>query len=144
MLRLMVALAAIPPRADGAESPVPSRRRLPGTAEIVGPDGAIVCAQCVIADRMFKRMRGLLGRSHLDEGTGILLQPAPSIHTLFMRFAIDVVFLDRERKIVGISHTLRPWRVAGARRAVAALELPAGTAVRHGLAIGDILAVETE
>jgi uncharacterized membrane protein (UPF0127 family) len=66
------------------------------------------------------------------------------VHTFFMRFAIDVVFLDRERRIVGISHTLRPWRVAGARRAHAALELPAGTAERHGLAIGDVLAVETE
>jgi uncharacterized protein len=143
MLRLMVALAAIPPRADGAESPVPSRRRPAGTAEIVGPGGTVVCAQCVIADRMFKRMRGLLGRTHLDEGTGILLEPAPSVHTLFMRFAIDVVFLDRERRIVGISHTLQPWRFAGARRARAALELPAGTAERHGLGIGDVLTIET-
>jgi uncharacterized membrane protein (UPF0127 family) len=59
-----------------------------------------------------------------------------------MRFAIDVVFLDRERRIVGISHTLQPWRFAGARQARAALELPAGTAERHGLGIGDVLTIE--
>jgi len=59
--------------------------------------------------------------------------------TFFMRFPIDVVFLDRDRKIVGISHTLVPWRIAGARRAVAALELPAGTAEACGLTLGEVL-----
>jgi len=69
----------------------------------------------------------------------MLINPAPSVMTFFMHFPIDVVFLDRDRKIVGISHTLVPWRIAGARRAVAALELPAGTAEACGLTLGEVL-----
>jgi uncharacterized membrane protein (UPF0127 family) len=69
----------------------------------------------------------------------MLISPAPSVHTFFMRFPIDVVFLDRERRVVGISHGVGPWRMTGARGAVAALELAAGTAASHRLEKGDIL-----
>jgi uncharacterized membrane protein (UPF0127 family) len=89
-------------------------------------------------------MRGLLGRSGLDPGSGMLIDSAPSVHMFFMRFPIDVVFLDRERRVVGVRHGLRPWRVAGARRAVAALELPAGAAAAAGIEEGDVLAVEDQ
>jgi uncharacterized membrane protein (UPF0127 family) len=85
-------------------------------------------------------MRGLLGRDGLEPGTGMLIDAAPSVHMFFMRFPIDVVFLDRDRKVVGVRHGLRPWRVAGARRAVAALELPAGAA--NGIKEGDVLVLE--
>ena len=87
-------------------------------------------------------MKGLLGRTSLEPGGGMLIKPAPSVHMFFMRFALDVVFLDREDTIVGIAHTLKPWRMAGARRAHAALELPAGTAEQHGLDKGDVLQIE--
>jgi uncharacterized membrane protein (UPF0127 family) len=87
-------------------------------------------------------MRGLLGRSGLDPGTGMLIDAAPSVMTFFMRFPIDVVFLGRDRRVVGIRHRLAPWRVAGARRAVAALELPAGSAAEAGLAEGEVLVLE--
>ena len=60
----------------------------------------------------------------------------------FMRFPIDVVFLDRDWKVLSVRHELRPWRVAGARGAVAALELPAGAAAAAGIAEGDVLALE--
>ena len=60
------------------------------------PDGRVVVEHCLIAARPLRRMRGLLGRRSLPGGEGILLQPAASIHTFFMRFPIDVVFLDRE------------------------------------------------
>jgi uncharacterized membrane protein (UPF0127 family) len=60
----------------------------------------------------------------------------------FMQFPIDVVFLDRDRMVVGVRHGLRPWRVAGARRAVAALELPAGRAAEVGVEKGDELVFE--
>ena len=75
-------------------------------------------------------MRGLLGRDGLEPGTGMLIDAAPSVHMFFMRFPIDVVFLDRDRTVVGVRHRLAPWRVAGARHAVAALELPAGAAAQ--------------
>jgi uncharacterized protein len=109
------------------------------TVTLTTTDGRVVCSRCEVAERTFARMKGLLGRTGLDQGQGMLISPAPSVMTLFMRFPIDVVFLDRDRRIVGISHTLVPWRVAGARRAFAALELPAGTAEACRLQVGDVL-----
>jgi uncharacterized membrane protein (UPF0127 family) len=72
----------------------------------------------------------------------MLIDAAPSVHMFFMRFPIDVVFLDRDWKVVRVVQGLRPWRVAGARRAVAALELPAGAAAEAGIAEGDVLSLE--
>lgn len=87
-------------------------------------------------------MRGLLGRDGLEPGTGMLIDSAPSVMTFFMRFPIDVLFLDRDRTVVGVRHGLRPWRFAGARRAVAALELPSGAAAAAGVEEGDVLVLE--
>lgn len=99
----------------------------------------VVCEHAVVADRMFPRMRGLLGRNSLPAGEGILLQPAPSIHTAFMRFPIDVIFLDRDLQVVKVVETLGPWRMTSARRAHAALELTAGEAAVRGVEVGDSL-----
>jgi uncharacterized membrane protein (UPF0127 family) len=104
--------------------------------------GTILCERCELPHSSFARMRGLLGRDGLEPGTGMLIDRAPSVHMFFMRFPIDVVFLDRDRKVVGVRHGLRPWRVAGARRAVAALELPAGAAAAAGVDEGDVLLIE--
>ena len=104
--------------------------------QVVTESGVVVCERCELADRVAARMRGLLGRDELEPGTGMLLSPEPSVHTFFMRFAIDVVFLDKAKTIVKIVHDLRPWRAAGARKAVAALELPAGAAAAAGLRTG--------
>ena len=103
--------------------------------------GEVVCARCVLADRPWSRLRGLLGRSGLAPDEGLLLRPVGSIHTMFMRFRIDVVFLDRDNAVVKIVHDLRPWRFAAARRAKAVLELPAGAAERARLAVGEALVV---
>jgi uncharacterized membrane protein (UPF0127 family) len=84
-------------------------------------------------------MGGLLGRRKLPSGEGLLLRPASSVHTLFMRFSIDVVFLDRDGEVVKIAASVRPWRTAGARGAKAVLELPAGEAERRELRVGDRL-----
>jgi uncharacterized protein len=105
--------------------------------------GASVCERCVIADRPLARMRGLLGRGQeLAAGEGLLLKPAPSIHTWFMRFAIDAVFLDRDLAIIGIEENLGPWRTSGRRGARAVLELRAGESRRRGIKRGDRLAIE--
>jgi uncharacterized protein len=100
----------------------------------------IVCEHVVIADRALTRMRGLLGRSELPAGEGILLKPAPTIHTAFMRFAIDAVFLDSELRIIKLEPHLVPWRAAGASGARAVLELADGEIARRGLAVGHRLA----
>jgi|SRR6478672_1834637 uncharacterized membrane protein (UPF0127 family) len=104
--------------------------------------GAVVCERCEIPESSFGRARGLLGRDGLEAGEGMLIDRAGSVHMFFMRFPIDVVFLDRDRKVVGVRHGLRPWQVAAARRAVAALELPAGAAAEAGIEEGDVLALE--
>jgi uncharacterized membrane protein (UPF0127 family) len=98
-----------------------------------------VCERCLVADRILPRMRGLLGRRGLGAGEGLLLRPAPSVQTFFMRFPIDVVFLDRAGTVLKVRSALRPWRVAGCRRAHATLELPSGTANRRAIARGDRL-----
>jgi uncharacterized membrane protein (UPF0127 family) len=99
-------------------------------------NGRIVCERCVLADAALARMKGLLGRRELPSDKGILLRPASSVHTAFMRFPIDVVFLDRDETVVKVVPELAPWRVAGARGAKSALELPAGEAARRGLEVG--------
>jgi uncharacterized membrane protein (UPF0127 family) len=111
-------------------------------AKVRKAEGTILCERCEIPESSFGRMRGLLGRTGLEPRTGMLIDAAPSVHMFFMRFPIDVVFLDRDRKVVGVTQRLRPWRVAGARGAVAALELPAGAAAAAGIEEGDVLVLE--
>jgi uncharacterized protein len=102
-------------------------------------DGTIVCEQCTIADNPLTRMKGLLGRDGLESGEGLLLRPASAVHTYFMRFPIDVVFLDDALVVVGISDSVDPWRARSRKGAKAVLELPAGESERRGLAVGDRL-----
>jgi uncharacterized protein len=102
-------------------------------------DGTVVCERCWVAATALRRLKGLLGRSGLEPGEGLLLRPASSIHTFFMRFPIDVVFLDRELGVRKVVPELGPWRLAGARGARSALELPAGEASRRGIAAGQRL-----
>ena len=103
--------------------------------------GAAVCERCVVADRPLLRMRGLLGRRDLHADEGLLLRPAGSIHTHFMRFPIDVVFLDRDCRVVDVRPTVRPWRTARRRGAKAVLELRAGEAQRRGVEVGRVLRI---
>jgi uncharacterized membrane protein (UPF0127 family) len=92
-----------------------------------------------LAERPLPRMRGLLGRSGLPAGEGLLLRPAPSIHTAFMRFPIDALFLDRELRVLRVVERLLPWRMASKRGARAVLELSAGESARRGVRVGDRL-----
>jgi uncharacterized protein len=104
-------------------------------------DGAVVCERCRVADTPSSRMRGLLGRRSLDGGEGLLLRPASSIHTWFMRFPIDAVFLAEDGTVVRIAEDLGPWRAAGRRGARAVLELASGECGRRGIRTGDRLTV---
>jgi uncharacterized membrane protein (UPF0127 family) len=100
-------------------------------------NGSIICERCVVADRMLPRMKGLLGKRELIGGEGLLIQPAPSIHTLFMRFPIDVVFLAKNGDVLKVAPNVEPWRMRSCRRAFAVLELAAGEAERRGITVGD-------
>jgi uncharacterized membrane protein (UPF0127 family) len=111
-------------------------------AAVRSASGAVVCDNCLVADSPLLRLRGLLGRTPLRGGEGLLLRPTGSIHTCFMRFAIDAVFLDRDGCVLGIAREVKPWRAAAKRRARAVLELRAGEAAERGLAVGDVLELD--
>ncbi len=104
-------------------------------------EGRTVCGRCVPADSPLRRMRGLLGRRSLDADEGLLLRPAGSIHTAFMRFPIDAVFMDADGRVLRVEAKLPAWRTAACRGAKAVLELPAGAAAAAGLAAGDELSL---
>lgn len=84
-------------------------------------------------------MKGLLGRSELSGNEGILLRPCGSVHTFFMRFPIDVVFCDRELRVLSVAHEVQPWRGAAKRGAKVGIELAAGEAARRGVEAGAAL-----
>jgi len=113
----------------------------PSNRIVLSDRGITVCERCTIADRARVRMKGLLGRRSLPAGEGILITPAPSIHTWFMRFPIDVVFLGRDLEVIDVVENLGPWHTAGRRGAKAILELAAGEAGRRELRPGDRLSL---
>ena len=87
-----------------------------------------------VADGIWTRFKGLMGRKELREGHGLLLLPCSSIHMMFMRFPIDAVFFDRDWIVLQIEEHLQPWTgLASCRGAYACLEIPAGSAFFYGL-----------
>jgi len=89
--------------------------------------GVVLLGTVLVAERLAERMRGLLGRDGLPSGTGMLLDPCGSVHTLGMRFPIDVIYFDAEWRVVRIARDVRPWRMSmGGWRARATLEIHAG------------------
>ena len=103
-------------------------------------DGRVVAESVVVADSTLRRLRGLLGKRDLAAGHGVLLRPAWSIHTAFMRFPIDVVFLDADQVVVKIVPSLPSFKTASCRGAREVVELRAGECSRRGLSLGDRVA----
>lgn len=96
-----------------------------------------------LAETAWARARGLLGRASLGEGEGLLITRCNAIHMFFMRFAIDVAFIDDDDRVVQAIHAIRPWRATWFYpKATAALELPAGTLARCRSQPGDQLLFE--
>jgi uncharacterized membrane protein (UPF0127 family) len=111
---------------------VPRRR----VRVVIEPDGRLI-ATATVADTALTRLVGLLGRASLAPGDGLVIEPCWSVHTCFMRFAIDVLFLDADGVVLRAVPALAPWRVAsGGWKACRTVELPAGTIAREGLAAG--------
>ena len=91
--------------------------------------GKTVVAQLKIADGFWSRLVGLQFRRPLPSDAGLLLVPCNSVHTCFVRFPVDVVFLDNRGCVLAVRHNLRPWRLAfGPRKTHAVLEMIAGAA----------------
>lgn len=107
--------------------------------------GTLVAQDVQVADGVWSRFWGLMGRRRLPEGGGLLLKPSSSIHTAFMRFPIDVVFLDRELRVVKVVPEMKPFRVTMAfGGAHSALELNAGAAARAQVEADDQLVLTSE
>ena len=89
------------------------------------------------------RRQGLLGRDDLTPFSALVLAPCAAVHTMFMRFAIDVIFVDATGRAVHIVPALVPWRAAVALFAHAVIELPAGTLASRDVNVGDTLYLMT-
>ena len=99
-----------------------------------------VLAACMeVADSAATRNKGLLGRERLSAGEGLWLIPCASLHTFWMRFPIDLIYLDRKKRIRKLVCEVRPWRMSCCLTAHSVLELPSGTIRGTQLQLGDTL-----
>jgi len=100
---------------------------------------------CVLGDAIDRadtgqtRRVGLLNRSGLQKGEGLWIVPTEAIHTFFMRFAIDVLFLDKKKRVVKAVPRMGAWRMAFSWRGRTVVELPSGVIEETGTQVGDEL-----
>ncbi len=95
-----------------------------------------------VADTSAKRRTGLLKHERLEPGEGLWIVPCESVHTFFMKFPIDLVYLDKKRKVRKVRHAVPPWRLSACLTAHSILELAAGTVAQSGTSVGDELVIE--
>lgn len=101
--------------------------------------GTVVAQRVELAESLWARFWGLMGRSRLPAGHGLYLRSTSSVHTAFMRFPIDVIFLDKEGQVRKVVSGLKPFRLALGFGASGALELAAGAAAQAQVTPGDRL-----
>jgi len=95
-----------------------------------------------VADTSAKRRTGLLKHERLEPGEGLWIVPCESVHTFFMKFPIDLVYLDKHRKVRKVRSAVRPWRLSACLLAHSVLELPAGAVKQSGTQAGDELVID--
>ncbi len=95
-----------------------------------------------VADTSAKRRTGLLKHERLEPGDGLWIVPCESVHTFFMKFPIDLVYLDKGKKVKKVRHAVPAWRMSACLTAHSILELPAGIAAETGTVAGDELAFD--
>ncbi|WP_428066927.1 DUF192 domain-containing protein [Candidatus Proelusimicrobium volucris] len=104
--------------------------------------GAVIADKLEMKDSFFGRLIGLLSRSGLKDGEGIILNPCTQIHTFFMRFSIDAVFLSRDMEVISVIEDMKPWRVSPMYfKAKYTLEVRGGY-LKGGVKAGDKLVLE--
>jgi uncharacterized membrane protein (UPF0127 family) len=102
----------------------------------------LVADRADIADTSAKRREGLLKHKGLQPGEGLWIAPCEAVHTIGMKFPIDVLFLDRKKKVLKVKRAMPRWRMAASLFAHSVLELPSGRAVETGTVAGDQLEFE--
>jgi uncharacterized protein len=103
--------------------------------------GAVLASHVLTAFDSESRRTGLLKHESLPQGHGLIIAPSNAVHTFFMRFAIDLAFVAKDGRVVKVRAAVPPWRLSGALRAYAVVELPAGTLERTGTVRGDRLVI---
>ncbi|MFH0940756.1 MAG: DUF192 domain-containing protein [Candidatus Omnitrophota bacterium] len=104
--------------------------------------GEVIADKVRIAQDFKSRSIGLLDRHSLNENEALLIKPCNSIHTFFMKFPIDVLFLSKEGNIVKIAHSLKPWRLSGCMiGCFMVLELQAGKIAKTTIKIGNLIEI---
>jgi uncharacterized protein len=103
--------------------------------------GTVLATRMEPAHTGATRRKGLLGREGLTQGEGLWIAPCESVHTFFMRFAIDLVYLDRNNQIKKVRSALGPWRMSACFSAHSVLELPAGTVRATRTEAGDAVEI---
>lgn len=101
----------------------------------------LVATACEVASDSRARRKGLLGRDFLPSGSGLLITPCEGVHTIGMRFAIDILYLDRQHRVAKVRSSVKPWRLSLCLRAHSVLELPSGIAEQSGTKAGDQLEI---
>lgn len=101
--------------------------------------GTILAGAIEVAADRANRRRGLLGRSGLAPGCALVLAPCLVIHTFFMRFPIDILFVNGSGRVVKTCAGVRPWRIRACAAARVVIELPSGAIARSGTCVGDVL-----
>jgi hypothetical protein len=104
--------------------------------------GTVLGGDIDLADTSEKRRTGLLKHTRLEPGTGLWIVPCESVHTFFMKFAIDLVYIDRKHKVRKVRHAVPAWRLSACLTAHSILELPPGTAQQTATQAGDQLEIE--
>jgi len=100
--------------------------------------GSEMSTNVALADSMFRRMKGLLGRNELERGESLWIKPCNSVHTFFMKFPIDILFLNRKNQVVAAIKNMKPNRLTRLYpKSVSVLELPAGTIEATSTEVGD-------
>jgi len=95
-----------------------------------------------LADTSEKRRTGLLKHTGLAPGEGLWIVPCESVHTFFMKFPIDIIYLDKKLKVKKVRHAVPAWRLSACLSAHSVLELPAGAAAQAKTEVGDVLETE--
>ncbi len=106
---------------------------------------AILADEAKMANTFFTRLIGLLNRNSLRKGEALILIPSNSIHSFFMRFKIDVIFLDKTGKVVALLPSFRPWRLSPVYfNSHSTIELPEHTLQLTQTQPGDIIKIAQE
>src|SRR5581483_5827526 len=121
----------------------PLARHPRGSYRLVNARTGVVVAHTLLAAfDSASRKKGLLGCDGLPEGTAMIIAPSNAVHTFFMRFSIDLVFVAKDGRVLKVRHAVPARRVAAALRSHAVIELPAGTLKRCNTIEGDTLTLD--